>query len=82
MMSLSCGFATESTIPEMDVCGGVPGCMNFDHANMRVMVRICHLFEGAAVRQSKKLRSEALRLHLPSGSEAFLVLLALSGETR
>jgi hypothetical protein len=47
---------------------------------MRVVALIGYLFEGTAVRQSQKLRS--VRLHLPSGSEAFWVLLALSGETR
>jgi len=64
--------------------------MIFSRANMRVVALIGYLFEGAAARQSQKLRSAApligliaiLRLHLPSGSEAFWVLLALSEETR
>ncbi|MEH2614261.1 hypothetical protein [Bradyrhizobium sp. AZCC 1693] len=46
------------------------------------MALIGYLFESAAARQSQKLRSVALRLDLPSGSEAFWVLLALSEETR
>jgi len=56
--------------------------MIFSCANMRVVALIGYLFEGAAARQSPKLRSVALILHLPSGSDAFWVLLALSGETR
>jgi hypothetical protein len=80
-MSLSCGFATESTIPETRRFAVVSRrCMIFSRANMRVVALIGYLFEGTAVRQSQKLRS--VRLHLPSGSEAFWVLLALSGETR
>jgi hypothetical protein len=59
-------------------------------ANMRVLALTGHLFEGAAVPQSQRLRSVApllglivaLRLHLPFGPEAFWVLLALSDETR
>jgi hypothetical protein len=74
-MSLSCGFATESTIPETRRFAVVSR-----RCNMRVVALIGYLFEGTAVRQSQKLRS--VRLHLPSGSEAFWVLLALSGETR
>jgi hypothetical protein len=57
---------------------------------MRVLALTGHLFEGAAVPQSQRLRSvapllgliAALRLHLPFGPEAFWVLLALSDETR
>jgi len=56
--------------------------MIFSRANMRVVALIGYLFEGAAARQSQKLRSVALRLHLPSDEEAIWVLLALSGETR
>jgi hypothetical protein len=56
--------------------------MIFSRANVRVVALIGYSFEGTAVRQSQKLRSVALRLHLPSGTEAFWVLLALSGETR
>jgi hypothetical protein len=56
--------------------------MIFSRANTRVVALIFYLFEGTAVRQTQKLRSVVLRLHLPSGSEAFWVLLALSGETR
>jgi hypothetical protein len=51
-------------------------------ANMRTLALTGYPFEGAAVRQSQKLRSVALRLHLPFGAEAFWVLLALSDETR
>jgi hypothetical protein len=56
--------------------------MNFGHADMRAAALIGCLFEGVAVRQSQKLRSVALWRHLPPGSEASWVLLALSNETR
>ena len=83
LMSPSCGLAAESTISETR-CFAVASrrCMNFGHARARVVAVTAYLFEGAAVRQSQKLRSAALRLHLPSGPEAFWVLLALSDETR
>jgi len=87
-MSLSCGFAMNSTIPEVHqmpspsrrgirispawrlACG-----WSAHHLGVAViaMVAIC----GPLV-----CLIAALRLHLPSGSEAFWVLLALSDETR
>jgi hypothetical protein len=83
LISPSCGFAAESTITENPaIAVASRRCLIFSHANMRIVALIGYLSESAAVRQSQKLRSVALRLHLPSGSEAFWVLLALSGETR
>jgi hypothetical protein len=62
-MSPSCGFATESTIPETRRFAVVSRrCMIFSRANMRVVALIGYLFESAAARQSQKLRSVALRL--------------------
>ena len=87
-MSLSCGFATNSTIPEahqMPIASQrgikISPAWRLDRSANR---------SGVAVLQSQGLRSAApllgliavLRLHLPFGSEAFWVLLALSQETR
>jgi hypothetical protein len=91
-MSLSCGFATNSTIPENAADAGyVPALHEFSSAGCAD--RSADRQSLGALRysnQSQRLRSAApllgliaaLRLHLPFGSEAFWVLLALSQETR
>jgi len=91
-MSLSCGFATNSTIPENATDAGyVPALHEFsppgraDRGADRQSLGVLRYSN-----QSQGLRSAApllgliaaLRLHLPFGSEAFWVLLALSQETR
>ena len=91
-MSLSCGFATNSTVPEMRrVRVTSPRCTNFRQPAARIALLTAHR-SGVlrCVIQSQRLRSvapllgvmAALRLHLPFGPEAFWVLLALSDETR
>jgi hypothetical protein len=91
LISLSCGFATNSTVPELRDGGRVTSrrCTNFRQPAVRIALLIANR-SGAAVRRSQGLRSgplagarlQALTLHLPFGSEAFWVLLALSDETR
>ena len=86
-MSFNCGFATNSTYP---VPVTPPRCTNFRQRPVRIALPIAHRSGVLPVLQSQRLRCAAhlisliaiLRLHLPSGSEAFWVLLALSEETR
>ncbi|MEH2495981.1 hypothetical protein V1294_002460 [Bradyrhizobium sp. AZCC 1678] len=89
LMSLSCGFATNSTVPEVRrVRIGSRRCMNFRQQAVRIARPIANR-SGAATHQSKVAICGpvagpdcSFAFHLPFGSEAFWVLLALSEETR
>jgi hypothetical protein len=91
-MSLSCGFATNSTIPE-NAKDAVTSrrCTNFRQPVVRIAALIANRSGCCGALINRKgcdrrplcwARLQALRLHLPFGSEAFWVLLALSQETR
>jgi hypothetical protein len=89
-MSLSCGFAMDSTVPEMRRVPIVSWrCMNFRQPAVRIALPIANR-SGRLQCTNRRLRSvapllavmAAVRLHLPFGPEAFWVLLALSDETR
>ncbi len=92
-MSLGCGFAANSTIPEMRPdADRVPVRMNFrrrrtplDHCcwsgqSLSVLVRLKR--KGCDCGPLVSTIAAFAALHLPYGSEAFWVLLALSDETR
>jgi hypothetical protein len=90
-MSLSCGFATNSIMPDMPpVRVTSRRCTNFRQPGCADRAADRRSLGGAALLQSQWLRSvvlllgliAALRLHLPFGPDAFWVLLALSDETR
>ena len=87
-MSLSCGFATDSSVPQKATgAGGVPAPHEFSASRRADRAAGRQSRRGAAVRNRKVAALlmgliAALRLRLPFASEAFWVLLALSRETR
>jgi hypothetical protein len=90
LRSPSCGFATDSTIPEKRAGLRSPRLHGFSAAQIwiamaggqaaREMSRCCN--RKVAIGRLGVVLVMVLRRHLPCGPKAFLVLLALSDESR
>jgi hypothetical protein len=89
-MSLGCGFAVNSTIPECTRCRPRSGADEFSPASTPGIALLtgqslgcCGHFKRKGCDAGPLVGTIApLRRHVPYGSEAFWVLLALSDETR